>query len=233
MSHASLVACPQCAVKIRVRAQQVLGKKVRCPKCSKVFVATRALLAGDNDRAEKPSNANVDASSAAAESVDDEYGPAVAPLILVRPKREGADAEPDEEESPKKKRRKRDRPPAAGLPWIMWPIFGGAAGGIAGAMWIAVTFFTGYEFGIVAIVVGLATGIGVQMAAGAETGSGPGETAAGTAIVVILLSKFVVVCLVLEKFVGMNFFSVLNPMDMVWFFLAGAAAYRVGSGGLD
>lgn len=228
MSQATLVPCPQCSARLRFGTREIVGKKVRCPKCSKVFVATRTLVAGENDRVEKSSIASNDT-----DSVDDEYGPAVAPLILVRPKKEGAEAEPEEEEPPKKKKRKRDRPPAAGLPWIMWPIFGGAAGGIAGAMWIAVTFFTGYEFGIVAIVVGLATGIGVQMAAGAETGSGPGETAAGTAIVVILLSKFVVVCLVLEKFVGMNFFSVLNPMDMVWFFLAGAAAYRVGSGGLD
>src|SRR5579862_3962840 len=173
MSQVTLIPCPQCSARLRFGTGEIVGKKVRCPKCSKVFVATRALLAGESSRAERSSIPSADSSSG--DAVDDEYGPAVAPLILVRPKKEGADSEPEEEEPPKKKKRKRDRPPAAGLPWIMWPIFGGAAGGIAGSMWIAVTFFTGYEFGIVAIVVGLATGIGVQMAAGAETGSGPGE----------------------------------------------------------
>ena len=57
-------------------------------------------------------------------------------------------------------------------------IFAGMIGGLIGAaIWAGTVYFSGWEIGIVAWIIGVFAGIGVRSAAGRVTGAGPAVVA--------------------------------------------------------
>jgi len=111
--------------------------------------------------------------------------------------------------------------------------FGFVGGSLGGLAWIALVYFLRVRLGIIAIFVGVLTGIGVQTGNSGQDAHGPGEIAVFTAFAVILVCKYVIVCLLLEKIVwGEAALKAFTLYDFLWCSVAGRWAYRTASGGL-
>jgi hypothetical protein len=107
---------------------------------------------------------------------------------------------------------------------------GGSLGGIA---WIGFAYLLHVHLGIVAILVGVLTGIGVQTGNNGQDDHGPGEIAVFTAFAVILVCKYVVACLLTDRLLfGEDALKAFTFYDIIWCAVAGRWAYRVASGGL-
>jgi hypothetical protein len=79
-------------------------------------------------------------------------------------------------------------------------LLAGAIGGAIGAgIWVLVGYFTGYEVGWIAWGVGILAGLGVRMAAKEQVGFPPAMAATSMAILAILIAKFAVVSLYIQK----------------------------------
>jgi len=137
------------------------------------------------------------------------------------------------EQKPRKKKKRRK---SSGVPQPSGPkmaFFGFTGGSIGGLVWIALAYYLRVRVGAVAILVGLLTGIGVQTGNSGQDAHGPGEIAVFTAFAVILVCKYVVVCLLLNKIVfGEEALKAFTLYDFLWCAVAGRWAYRVASGGL-
>lgn len=71
---------------------------------------------------------------------------------------------------------------------------GGALGAVAGCgLWIGVAWVTGYEIGILAIIVGLTIGIGTALGAQGRAGTAGGIAAGAMTVVAIVVARGVVV----------------------------------------
>ena len=93
-------------------------------------------------------------------------------------------------------------------------IFGGAiAATLGAAAWAAVTVVTSWQLGILAIGIGFLVGFAVQ-----KLGQGVdvvfGITGAVLALAGCLLGNYLAVCALLAEELGLDFFRVLNQMDM-------------------
>ena len=78
--------------------------------------------------------------------------------------------------------------------------FGLVCGAIGAAMWAAVAYFTGYELGLLAIVVGGLCGFGMGMGNAGRGGAGAGLVAAFVTFLAIMGGKFAVVQVMLDDF---------------------------------
>jgi predicted Zn finger-like uncharacterized protein len=228
------VLCPHCVSRIRVATPQILGKTVRCPKCEEPFVAAtdapiRAGSPGQTVRVTR-------SSSQAVAPIDDEYGAPAKPLGDPRnpPKRPAETPSPEPapvEKKPRKKKRKksRDVPEPSGLRMFCFGFIGGWIGGIA---WVGFAYALHVHLGIIAILVGVLTGVGVQTGNSGADDHGPGEIAVFTAFAVIVTCKFLVACLLEQRFLGIEVLQAFTPYDIIWCAIAGRWAYRTASGGL-
>ncbi|MFO0830496.1 MAG: hypothetical protein U0637_01510 [Phycisphaerales bacterium] len=79
-------------------------------------------------------------------------------------------------------------------------IIGACIGGALGAaLWGAIAYFTGYEVGILAWVVGGMVGFGMALGAKDNTDNITGAAAAGIAIAALLVGKYMAVSLYVDK----------------------------------
>lgn len=101
----------------------------------------------------------------------------------------------------------------AALP-VLWAI-GGCIGGAAGAaIWAAIAYFTNFEIGYVAVLVGFLTGVGVHVASmGRGAGVIAGALAALIAIASIGAGKYAAHHLSAQQFIGSGEFAV-SPDDI-------------------
>lgn len=113
------------------------------------------------------------------------------------------------------------------------PIVGAAVGGAIGAMiWAALVYFTSFEMGYVAILVGALCGYGARMGGGAETTGGgmiAGMMAAGVAVLAIGTGKYVALNMMFDREFGSNPFQVpmLNIYDIEESNVLGHMAYEI------
>jgi hypothetical protein len=220
---------------MRLTSPHVVGKQIRCPNCSRPFVATpdAAARVATLGRATVPNRRGHDEN----EEVDDEYGPPVVKPLgdpRTKPNRsvEARPEPPPAEEKPRKKKRKKsnDVPEPSGPKMFLCGFIGGSLGGI---VWIAFAYLLHVHLGIVAILVGVLTGIGVQTGNNGQDNHGPGEIAVFTAFAVILVCKYVVACLLTNRLLfGEDALKAFTFYDIIWCAVAGRWAYRVASGGL-
>ncbi len=82
--------------------------------------------------------------------------------------------------------------------FLKWLIGGTAGAAIGGLIWVAVGYFAGAEVGYIAWGIGLLAGIGVRVAAD-EEGMGTGIAAVAAAALCIVVSKYLVVTLLVNK----------------------------------
>jgi predicted Zn finger-like uncharacterized protein len=227
------VSCPSCAARMRVHNPQIVGKRIRCPKCSEPFVATQN---APPRAASRRAALATRGSHKKTVEVDDEYGGPAQLLGDPRTKPNQATESPTElpppppKKSRKKKRKKsRDVPEPSGPKMFLCGLIGGSIGGV---VWVACAFFLHVHLGIIAILVGVLTGVGVQTGNSGQDSHGPGEIAVVTAFVVILVSKFIIACLLAGRFVGPDALKAFTPYDIIWCAIAGRWAYRTASGAL-
>ena len=77
---------------------------------------------------------------------------------------------------------------------------GALAGGLVGAAaWAAIGYFSNYEIGLIAVLVGVLAGTGMKIGAGGDTGPATGGVAVAVALGAILLGKFGVVHFIVAK----------------------------------
>lgn len=228
------VSCPACTARMRLTSPHVVGKQIRCPNCSQPFVATpdAAVRVATVGRATVPNRRGRDETG----EVDDEYGAPAKPLGDPRTKPirsvEAPPEPPPAEEKPRKKKRKKSSgaPEPSGPKMCFFGFIGGSLGGI---VWIGFACLLHVHLGIVAILVGVLTGIGVQTGNNGQDDHGPGEIAVFTAFGVILVCKYVVACLLANRLLfGEDALKAFTFYDMIWCAVAGRWAYRVASGGL-
>jgi predicted Zn finger-like uncharacterized protein len=228
------VACPHCDARMRLTSSHVAGKTIRCPSCSEQFVS-----AGDAPKKTTPASqlprfnqpkrdegVKTFHENARRSRYDDP------PARPDRPTDVPSESPTAEQKPRKKKKRKktRDVPQASGPKMALFGFIGGSIGGL---VWIALSFYLRVPVGGVAILVGLLTGIGIQTGNNGQDAHGPGEIAVFTAFAVILVCKYVVVCLLLNKIViGEEALKAFTIYDFLWCSVAGRWAYRVASGGL-
>lgn len=86
--------------------------------------------------------------------------------------------------------------------YFKWVIAGFMGGGIGGAIWVAVGYYSEYEVGWIAWGVGFLAGLGVRLAAQEEDGWMPGAAATAAAVVSVLLAKYAVVVLAVNAALG-------------------------------
>ena len=212
-----------------------LGKTIRCPSCSEAFVAARDSRTEAKARRRRPSSSQPNREGTA--NVFHRHRPPVEPF--------GADdAEPGEpagtatepapaEQKPRKKKKRKKSPELPRPSGLKMAFFGFVGGSVGGLAWIALVYFLRVRLGIIAILVGVLTGIGVQTGNSGQDAHGPGEIAVFTAFAVILVCKYVIVCLLLEKIVwGEAALKAFTLYDFLWCSVAGRWAYRTASGGL-
>ena len=84
----------------------------------------------------------------------------------------------------------------SGFKWLIGGLVGGAIGA---AIWVAVGYGLQREVGWIAWGIGFLVGAGVRAAAGEEVGMGPGIVAGATAVVIVLVAKFMVAHLLVEN----------------------------------
>lgn len=77
-----------------------------------------------------------------------------------------------------------------------------AGGVLGGAVWAGLAFATGYEFGILAWLVGGLAGLGMYLGAGPSRSRITGVMAAAIAIVAVLGGKFVAVSLYIDRMIA-------------------------------
>src|SRR5262249_30090162 len=111
-------------------------------------------------------------------------------------------------------------------------LFGLVGGSIGGIVWVAFAYFLHLELGIIAILVGVLTGIGVQSGNSGQDDHGPAEIAVLTTLAIILSCKYIVVCLLAGRLLGEEALNAFDFYDILWCAIAGGCAYRVASGGL-
>lgn len=151
------------------------------------------------------------------------------------PKRE---VTPVPKSRPKKKRKKKrsnqyTQEQSVAVSVILALIGGSVAATIGAVAWIGIAIATEREFGILAWGIGGLVGFGVLISSREHiVGDITGIIAAIVAVLSVTLPKFLLYALVLAVGgagqVGLG--DVFSPLDALWILLAGATAYRVGSG---
>ncbi len=93
---------------------------------------------------------------------------------------------------------------------------GGVLGGLIGAaLWAAVTHFSGWEIGWIAVAIGGLVGLGVQIGTGRQGGIGPAGTAAIIALAAVLGGKWAAVRIEVSAFLADDDATVSALADIV------------------
>jgi len=159
------------------------------------------------------------------------------------------DHDDDTPARPKKKRKSKSDGSGFSLAGPLAAIIAACVGGGAGALiWGAIVYFTHYEVGYVAWAVGGLIGFCVRVAAGDMNDTFAGIIAAVGSVFSILAGKvlgayFIVQWIIKEgqvpadltanaqgQLVGIAFAHSFSPIDIVFFLLAIATAYKLGAG---
>ncbi len=113
---------------------------------------------------------------------------------------------------------------------LKWFIAGAIGGAIGAAIWVAVGHFTSYEVGWIAWGIGALVGIAVRKAAGEIDGPAPGVVAGATAIIAVLIAKFLVAGFLVSN--ALSEYSALSVTtdDMVAFCANEIVAEREAAG---
>ncbi len=82
---------------------------------------------------------------------------------------------------------------------VKWIVAAAIGGFIGASIWAAITYFSGYEIGWIAWGVGFVVGLAVRVAAGNESGVGPGAVAAVGAVAALLAGKYAAIHFLVEK----------------------------------
>jgi hypothetical protein len=111
----------------------------------------------------------------------------------------------------------------------------------ASVVWIALAYVTGYAIGYVAVLIGAAAGVGMQIGNKGYSRAG-GYAASALTVVAILLAKFIVLELVLARvgshrsIVDLNqarlAFYFFSPLGLIIMAVGVAAAYRTANGSI-
>lgn len=210
---------------------------------------------GSVSRAEKPATKKLKASAVE----DDEFaglnsvssdGEALdeLPSLPSRPKRSSRKLEEDDDDEPKLKRKRKassGRSSSFGGP-LAAILAAGVGGSVGAIVWGAIVILTQHEIGWIAWGIGLLVGVCVRYAAGDMDEFMSGIIAAVASAVSILGGKagvaLLIVCMlpaeewdapVVNMTAGQRFLHLLlesfGPIDIVFFILAIATAYRVGA----
>ena len=112
---------------------------------------------------------------------------------------------------------------------------------IASVVWIALAYFTGFTIGYVAILIGIAAGVGMQLGHRGYSRLG-GYAAAALTLVAILLAKLIVIEMLLSRAHIHKSISELNSAKLAYYFfnpigliimvVGMAAAFRTANGSI-
>lgn len=235
MTQFDVILCPHCSARLRTKNPRPLSKQIRCPKCSASFNAETAIGKADRQKIADDPSSSAEAPSSGDNLTEEDYGTPVAPIGSGQPPKERADSELEEKQQQKRKKKKRPKrtnQPAESSPFKLW-LYGLIGGLVGGVIWVAVAYFSGLEWGFIALLVGILTGVGVQTAMVTQEDPGSGEAGIFAAVLVVAACRYVVACLLAKQLLGEDFLKTITQYDLIWFLLAGASAYRVASGGLD
>ena len=196
MSESIKVSCPHCGAKMKLASARSLGKRAKCPKCSKAFVTE--LPPEDND-------------FPAADEFDDfdEFAVAKGPVrpapSRVLMKEDSSAQRPVfefEDTKPKKA--------SASIRSLVWTATG-LAGAVLGLLiWITVARLSHHEWGFLAIFMGVLIGIGVRLGGRNDYGSALGLTAVSIALTAFFIGK-IAVLVVLIRAAQSEQMTVWNP----------------------
>jgi len=215
MTKAAVVVCPHCSTQLRIKDPRWLKKQMRCPKCAQVFVGRPA--------AEASTHA----------TVEDEFGAVIKPLGSGKPPLEPPPAEPEEDQPPPKKRKKRRRKKGDGAIENSLQKMGGyglAGGSIACLIWIVVAYFSGDAWGLLACLVGICTGIGVETGMATSEDSRAGETAAIITILLNIGCRCIVALLLCGEISQAAILDSTSRYDILWFVMSAVISYTIGAG---
>lgn len=248
-------ACPECAKKYKVE-DKFGGKKIKCRECNAVMPIPEAepLVEAVDEweepaKPQKPSRKPVPKPE---EDDDDGFGQPLEEAPRRTLKAAPAVSRPrssrsDDDEAPPKKKARKSSSSSSGGPSVVAYTGAGLVGGLIGAViWAVITVASGYEIGWIAWGLGGIVGFCVRAASSDHhDGSTPGMVAAGLSILSICLGKFLAAIFLVRKALGVMgvppgvavldlqiavFKSSFGAYDILFFFLAVATAYRLGSG---
>lgn len=228
------VACPHCDARMRLTSSHVAGKTIRCPSCSEPFVATGNAPTKVRTPSPLPrSNRHRRDESVKVFHEHVRPNPYGDPRTKPDQSTDAPAGPPTAEQKPRKKKKRKKSPDVPQPSGPKMAFFGFIGGSIGGIVWIALAYYLRVGVGAVAILVGLLTGIGVQTGNNGQDAHGPGEIAVFTAFAVILVCKYVVACLLMDRLLfGEDALKAFTFYDMIWCAVAGRWAYRTASGAL-
>jgi hypothetical protein len=214
MTKAAVVVCSHCSVQLRIKDPRWLKKQMRCPKCAQVFVGRPA----------------AEASTHAA--VQDEFGPVIKPLGSGKPPSEPPPAEPEDQPPPKKRKKRRRKKGDAGIENSLKKMggYGLAGGSIACLIWIVVAWLSGDAFGLLACLVGICAGIGVETGMAASEDGRAGETAAIITILLNIGCRCLIALLLSGEISQAAILNSTSRYDILWFVLSAVISYTIGAG---
>ncbi len=254
--------CPHCSGKLSLKDESYLGRKVRCPRCEEPFVikgdASSASGGARPPVAKKrqpkktrprpaPAASGADDWLDGVDSFDDDASfddaPRSAPPAVIGQKRKKK-KRPPQNQSKIDSLRDEDGDLPLALHWMMMVGTGLVGGAIGSVIWGVIIYYTEYEVGYVAILVGVLAGTGVRVGASEwDYGWGPALTAVGVAIFSIIVGKTLAVYFVLGSVIGGSVIltllavaisSFLTPADaifnLLWMGLACSSAFKIAAG---
>lgn len=211
------IVCRGCNAKLAMvgTPDQIVNRKVRCPKCQMKFIARPEMISVATTAAVSPP-VKLTAPTAAkpkparpAEEIfddvedyddvevfdeEDDELPAAPRTSSTRPKRSSQRDELDELPAPAKKKKKKKSKPAPsrsfGTAVMLWTLGGIAGGFLGGGLWWVIAYATGWNVWYLSVLTGTFVGAGVRLGAAQYEGWMPAVTAVVIAIVAIFLSKF-------------------------------------------
>lgn len=229
--------CPFCRVKLKLGNLQLEGKRIKCPKCAEPFVVaaiTETSIDQDTPTTVSKSGSVPSASSGAQKKAapqptssdedwlsdlgDIEDSPGQLPPIVRKKKKPKASADTAE-----RKRSEEGSELPLVVHYLMMAGTGLIGGLIGAAIWAGLIYYTGFEIGYVAVLVGFLSGVGVRFGASRwDYGLGPGLAAVAVAIMALIVGKVAGYQLVIQRQLG-NIQAVDIPVMHENFFIAALA----------
>ncbi len=218
MSDRVQIVCRGCEAKLAMPGtpDQLINRKVRCPKCQMKFIARPEMITvvtpaavSQTTKPTTPAPVKRKPARPAEEIFDDaehfddveiledeedDELPTAPRVPSSRPKRSSQRDEPDESPTAaKKKKKKKSRPPAErsfGTAVVLWTLGGIAGGFLGGGLWWVIAYTTGWNVWYLSVLTGTLVGAGVRLGAAQYEGWMPAVTAVLIAIFAIFFSKF-------------------------------------------
>lgn len=218
MSDKVQIVCKGCEAVLAMpgTADDIVNRKVRCPKCQMKFVArpemvrtVSAMKSSDTEKLPSKTSPVRKPSRVAEEIVDDveiledddelpEF-PAPKSSRSKRPSKP-ADDDDDFDDLPMSPKKKKDSKPkkkvkkaptrSFGAAVVLWTLGGIVGGIVGGGLWWGIAYATGYNVWYLSVLTGTFVGAGVRLGAAQYEGWMPATTAVVIALFAIFLSKF-------------------------------------------